>query len=91
MVKAGERLDLRFYFFQEFPCDIITRSLVYTPAFAANKQHSYRRLQPKGLRKRHDYETARVELAVAEIVRKEKPAKKKAEKPKAAEPKEAKQ
>jgi ribosomal protein L22 len=58
---------------------------------AANKQHIYRRLQPKGLRKRHDYETARVELAVAEIVRKEKPAKKKAEKPKPAEPKEAKQ
>jgi len=56
---------------------------------AANKQNIYRRLQPKGLRKRHDYETARVELAVAEIVKKEKPAAKtrkepkKAEKPKA--------
>jgi len=55
---------------------------------AANKQHIYRRLQPKGLRKRHDYETARIELAVAEIVKKEKPTKaKKAEKPKTSEAK----
>ena len=66
--------------------------LIVTHA-AANKQHIYRRLQPKGLRKRHDYETARIELAVSEIVRKEKPTAKqkakptKAEKPKASEAK----
>jgi ribosomal protein uL22 len=52
---------------------------------AANKQNIYRRLQPKGLRKRHDYETARVELAVAEIVRKAKPAAKTKAKPTTAE------
>ena len=42
---------------------------------AANKQHIYGRLQPKGLRKRHDYETARVELAVTELARRERPGK----------------
>lgn len=33
---------------------------------AANKKRTYRQLQPKGRRIRHDYETARVEIILAE-------------------------
>jgi large subunit ribosomal protein L22 len=55
----------------------------------ANRKMVFGRLQPKGLRKRHDYETARVEIILAEsAVREPGTSHKEAQKP---EPKAAKQ
>ena len=36
---------------------------------AANKKRNYPRLQPKGRRIRHDYETSRVEIILKEVVK----------------------